>query len=268
MSHKNDMQIVDNVRKYWWIGAIAAVLLAALLFTCCKEGDIPFTMSQWDKEVRSNFNGLGIDQQYFGLRDYKYTTPKGAIVESVVPVPQPALEALDRGFQRQIDRFDQMFAAFPRWPHEVRGTKVFFIHPNRLTAPPGDTTVYPPCSLESIPGAPCLYANGIKTAGTVLGTDDLWNELSRDPVIILPHQADSNWQFLEYLAAAAHNEREHYDGWKYRTKEPTGFFYHFLGANDAHPQQWDTQNPVPYLKADPFLQLVSSIPHGCIGDAK
>jgi hypothetical protein len=224
-----------------------------------------FKKTEWEKEVENNLDGMGIQKQYFEPRPFKYVTTLGAIIESVAEVPPQALEAIDRGFQRQIDRFEIMFsrAGFPSWNDSVRGTKVFLISPNRLMGVGGDTTVFPVCSLESIPGAPCFYANGIKTAGTVLGMDDYWDAIDLDPIIVLPHQGPT-WEWLDYLAAAAHNEREHYAGWKGRRKEPTGFFYNFIGANDQHPQQWDINNPVPYL-TDGFASAIdaSDLPHNC-----
>lgn len=218
---------------------ISLLIIALLVFVSLGKN----CKGEYETEARNNLDGMGIAKSYTDPRSFKYVTAKGARVESVDPVPPEALEAIDRGLQRRIDRFRIMF---PLWNRatSVAGTRVFLIHPNRLVAPFGDPTIYPPCSLESIPGAPCLYANGIKTAGTVLGLDPYWDAIDLDPPLVLPSQAPT-WEWLDYLAAAAHNEDEHRAGYLNKEIAPTGPFYHFQGANDTHPWQWG--DPVPYL---------------------
>jgi hypothetical protein len=216
-----------------------ALLLFVSLGKDCK--------GEYETEARNNLDGMGIAKAYTDPRSFKYVTAKGAKVESVVAVPPAALEAIDRGLQRRIDRFRIMFPAWTAATN-VAGTRVFLIHPNRLMAPPGDTTIYPICKLESIPGAPCFYTNGIKTAGTVLGMDDYLDAIDLDPPLVLPHQAPT-WEWLDYLAAATHNEDEHRSGWLNRRNDPTGVFYNFIGVNDVHPWQWG--EPVPYLTKEP-----------------
>lgn len=233
---------------------IAVILFIALLTLAPKCGK-----GEWNDEVRNNLNRIGIANTDSQPRSFRQTTRQGAIIDSVVTVPQHGLDALDRGLQRRIDRFAIMF---PGWPaaRSVAGTRVLFIHPNRTYGPDGTPSAR--CSLESIPGAPCLFVGGIKTAGTVLGTHDLWDAIDLDPPLVLPHQAEGNWQWLEYLAAAAHNEDEHRAGWLNLRNNPTGVFYQFLGANDVHPWQWGT--PVPYLHNDEIDRLIPKIPHACV----
>lgn len=242
------------------MGPLRLLVIALLVFISLGKG-----CGGWHDELRHNLNGMGIGNHDSLPRPYRYRTPKGAIVESVDPVPQSALDALDRGFQRRIDRFRD-----PRmWPlftaaTQVAGTRVIFVRPNRLMPPIGDTRPpTPPCVLESIPGAPCLYTNGIKTAGTVAGLHDLWNHISLDPPLILPSQHPT-WEWLDYLAAAAHNEDEHRSTFLNRKNPPTGMFYNFLGANDIHPFIYDVNNPVPYLVEDELDRLIKAIPSHCV----
>ncbi len=212
------------------------VLTLAVLGLKCGPG------GSWSREAEKNMSGIGIGKHYSDPRPHRLTTSQGAIIESVVPVPQAALDALDRGFQRQIDRFGVMF---PFWTaaRSIAGTTVIFVHPNSVLQPNGQMTG--PCKLESIPGAPCLYVGGQKSAGTVLGTHRSWEHINLRPPLVLPHQGEGNWQWLEYLEAAAHNEREHHGGWLNVNNEPKNVFYHFLGARDIHPWQWG-ETPVPY----------------------
>lgn len=215
-----------------------------------------------ESEIRDNLTLLGFQKANYQPRNFKYTTPKGAKIESVDPVSPKALEYLDRGLQRRVDRFRIMF---PAWAFalSVAGTEVLFLHPNSTFTPEGDPS--PPCSLESIPGAPCLFVKGIKTAGTVVGTNQHWDVIDRNPILVLPSQAAGDWQWLEYLAAAAHNEDEHRAGFLNVHIEPTGLFYHFLGADDTHPWQWG--EPVPYLHRDAIDDLIPQIPHACLPQA-
>lgn len=218
---------------------LLVVAIAAAGFKC--SGGIQ--KQSWNDELSKTLGGatMGIPKTNFEPRPYKYTSAQGAIVESVAPVPQIALDSLDRAFQRRIGRFGIMF---PNWTDArvVRGTRVIFVEPNRTYSPEGTPSA--PCRLESIPGAPCIFVHGIKSAGTVAGTNVRWDLLDLDPPLILPHQADGNWQWLDYLEAAAHNEDEHRAGWLNLRNDPTGVFYRFLGVNDNHPWQWGDNVPL------------------------
>jgi hypothetical protein len=216
--------------------------------------------NSYDDELRHELNGIGIGNQYSLPRPYSYTTAKGAIVKSVSPVPQSALDAIDRGLQRRIDRFHIIF---PLWTAAtgIRGTTIYFVHPNYIYDADGNATG--PCELESIPGAPCVYVGGIKSAGTVAGTSDWWEHIDVNPPLIIPEQSKGDWRWLDYLAEAIHNEDEHRAGWLNRQNEPTGVFYHFLGANDQHPWQWGTEVPLTQEK-----RVITSEIGRCIPDDK
>jgi hypothetical protein len=199
----------------------------------------------YDREVEKNLASfaVGIPKTSYQNRKYKYTTPAGNRIESVVPVPATAMTAVDYGVQRRIERFQIIF---PNW-QPVPKARILFIHPNSAQTQQPDGTWLPtgPCKLESIPGAPCLYVFGIKTAGTVLGTHSLWDKIDLDPPIVLPHQGEGNWQWLEYLSAATHNEDEHRAGYLNITRQPTDIFNYFLGERDVHPWCWGEPCP-PY----------------------
>lgn len=208
-------------------------LITALTLTACKEGDIPFTMSEWDREARNALNFLGIPDTHSKFK-HDYVTPGGVKVRSTVPVPNEYLGHIDTGIRRQIDRLS------PHAPAWTAGTNlneyaVLIVDPNYLF----DWNTHqqtPPCvTVENDPGASCLFIGGTKSAGTIVGHDDYFDELDLKPAIVVAHQVANNWTKSEFFTSAIHNESEHLRGWLTRRQEPIGLFYHFQGANDVHP---------------------------------
>jgi hypothetical protein len=219
-----------------------AVILVAIFLASCKEGDIPFTMSSWEREARNALNHAGIGDEYTNFK-HDYTTPKGMKVKSVVPVPSDFLVAADEGATLQVERFRAMF---PEWqPKPLPETTILIVHPNRITIQDGSVT--PPCFNEfTEPGSPCIYAQGQRASGMMIGHDDRWEDIDVMTPIVMPHQVEQGWRFRQYWVNTVHNEREHVDGWKNRMVNPTGVFYHFVNTYenpnaDFHPWQWGEQ---------------------------
>lgn len=142
-------------------------------------------------------------------------TAGGVPVVSVVAVPPEALARIDIGIMRQIACYDRVQ---PSWGvgRQLSEYLVIFIDPmatNQVTEP----------------GSPALIAYGVQTAGTVLGAGrDGYNGPT---TIVLPHQAATNWRYLNYLEAAVGNESEHVREWW----NSEGTFYNYAIAGDVHP---------------------------------
>ena len=129
-------------------------------------------------------------------------------IQSVVPIPESAAEAIGRGIVRQI-------ATTPaHWTNkrEVENYDVVLINPDRI----------------NLDGSPALSVRGIQSAGTVIGVA---NDGHVPSVIVLPHQANQNWQFLDYLEQSARHESEHDAEWA----NDQSVFWQFIGAGDIHP---------------------------------
>jgi hypothetical protein len=133
------------------------------------------------------------------------------LIESVVPVPEEAVQAITEGIRTQIEKID---AARPWWENKKspEDYNVALIEP---TATNRD-------------GSPALMIRGIQSAGTCIGVA---NDGHVPTVIILPHQAATDWGHLEYLKASARHESEHDREFSNDPAE----FWAFLGANDVHP---------------------------------
>jgi hypothetical protein len=128
---------------------------------------------------------------------FTYRTIEGASVVSPVEVPMTALNAIDMGIQAGIDKMP------PAWQNarKVSDYTVRFVNPET----------------HNQDGSPALLVNGtIQAAGQTIGY------CYRDPkncagtfykcgqvYLRLPHQAESNWGYLDYLEGTAHAESEH-----------------------------------------------------------
>jgi hypothetical protein len=218
-----------------WAVLGIVIILVAVFLASCKEGDIPFTMDEYDKEFRDQANDWGIPDEDTNFK-YEYTTPGGIKINSVVPVPAAFLGYADEAAQRQVARFAEMF---PAWSNarDIRGRRIFIVVPGRLRQVDG--TAGPHCVTEQDdPGAPCLFISGYKAAAATFGCNDLWQKMDQNPPIVLPHQQFQNWQYVQWFKNSVEYEFEHHSGWMNRQNAPTGVFYHFLGANDVHPWMW------------------------------
>lgn len=145
-------------------------------------------------------------------------TPLGAAVHSNVDVPPDVLELVDAGLEHQLVRTR---AAFPDWQHyrSAAQYEVMLIDPQAT----------------NLDGSPALLYNGtIQTAGTMLPLAD---GLGDRPVIVLPHQAGSAWQFRDYFMRSVWYESEH----AAEFANDRSLFYQYANANDVHPH-WKLPN--------------------------
>lgn len=220
---------------------LLAILAICLAFTSC-GGPGGVLQSEWSRELHNNLNGMGISNKYTEVK-HNYTSPAGQIFKSVVPIPPEYLVLADKGAQRQVDRFRQVFPNFTQ-ATSISGQVYLVVHPNHLTDLGGP--VGPACQNEvNEPGAPCIYVGGYKAAGTVAGLNDKWSDLDKNPVIVIPHQEAQGWRFPQYWEDTIHNEREHVGTWFNRHLDPTGAHYNFIGeGRDQHPMQWGDYVPL------------------------
>jgi len=78
-------------------------------------------------------------------------------------------------------------------------------------------------------GAPYkVYTALLTQTGTSAPTATVFSNI---PIIVLPHQANQNWGFLDYLKRSAQYESEHIRLFA----NDIEMFRHYQGANDVHP---------------------------------
>lgn len=146
------------------------------------------------------------------------TTPHGVKIRSVVPVPMQAQTAIETGILTQIQKTSAFYDGGSNggpWTQKrsLADYRVIFIDPQAT----------------NMDGTPAVMVRGIRSAGTVRGVgDDGWSEDS----LILPHQADTNWRYLDYLRDAARFESEHDAEW---ANDKRVFYYFSQPGKDVHP---------------------------------
>lgn len=142
---------------------------------------------------------------------FKYTTQGGVRVFSVTEVPSDSLNAVDEGIRIQIDSYRRFY---PNWTkfQSLDNYTVRFLAPQAINQD----------------GSPALLVSGIQTAGTTYGTGRDGNS---PPTILLPHQANQNWQFRDYLVDSVWFESEHIT----ESENDLDLFYRRAGAGDCHP---------------------------------
>lgn len=189
------------------LGIIVAVALAGGIYLITRLSK----RAEAAKNLWQALDGLGIPKH---VAEFKHAalTPKGIEVKSTVPVPPEALATIDAGIDEQMKRFA---VAYPDWPAGKRHSeyRVLFIDP----------------MASNQDGSPAILVKGIQTAGTCIGVHP--GSPSRQPWIVLPHQANRDWRFGEYLRNSAWFESEHYVEWL--NDYPT--FLRFVGEGDVHP---------------------------------
>lgn len=173
-------------------------------------------MQRWKRVHNALDQEIGIPKHHAKFK-YKYLTPAGIKVWSVVEVPAQALQAIDRGISDMLVRYR---AIKPDWKNatQIHEYKVLFVEPDGVSA-------------ESEPGAPFIYhRSGGPTAGTVIGCSP---DSACEPYVylVLPHQEKQKWNFLNYLSNSAFHEGEHYFEWH----NCWGVFLHFAHRGDVHP---------------------------------
>jgi hypothetical protein len=198
--------------------------VAAIIFIMLGIAAITFYVrgrKNTDKHIYQELDMLGIGK-HLAKFEKKYVTPLGAQVRSTVDVPNEFLSLIDDGIQNQIVRHNR---AFPNWNNfkMVSDYKVLLIEPMGTNK-------------ETEPGSPCIFVNGWQTAGTCLGT---YERTKLDPYIVVPHQAQQNWQYKDYFMRSVWHESEHAREWKNLLNEPTGRFFYYANSGDVHPHVGD-----------------------------
>lgn len=145
---------------------------------------------------------------------FEYAADGDPWVRSNVPVPAEALAAIREGVEIQIAR-----SSARRPDFTLYGAPIDYIV--CLIDPMATNTV-------NTPGSPAILVRGIPAAGTCLGVGD---GVSNVPIIVLPHQQNQNWQFIDYLRDSARYESEHIRLFA----NDREMFNHYQGANDSHP---------------------------------
>lgn len=191
-----------------------AVIGLLLTMTNCGGSDEGGPLSRGG--ISRDLSNLGIAGEYQNFRK-DFRTPGGARVKSTTDnVPPDVLALIDEGLQNQITRHS---ARYPHWPFykTISDYDVLLIEPM--------------ChNVESTPGAPCIFAMGIQTAGTTIGT---WPYSAVDkPYIVVPHQAGEGWQYRDYFMRSVWHESEHVREFKNSYDD---VFQRYLGPNDVHP---------------------------------
>lgn len=173
-----------------------------------------FRPLKWKKKLWYDLDHLGIARTYCYFK-HRYVSRNGVRIVSTVPVPTDAMDLVENGIMEQIRRHS---AAHPAWDKfkKLSDYAVVFIDPMGV-------------SEVSLPGAPTLEVMGIQTAGTCIGVSD--RPRADQPTIVLPHQADSDWQFENYLMRSAWHESEHVREYA----NDRGEFLRYIGAGDVHP---------------------------------
>ena len=175
---------------YATIGIISGIAIAVFVITMYIRGN------RLDKKLKDACDReakIGGDYTDF---QYSYTTRGGIEVESVVKLPDAALNAMESGINNQIRRYN---AYKPDWK---KGTKlidyaVLVVKPMDYTEPTGPNNNRIACL--------SVYG-GIKSAGTVVGA--LNSRLGR-PYIVVAHQANENWADMWFFQQAVDYESEH-----------------------------------------------------------
>ena len=144
------------------------------------------------KYIYDRLSDLGIDE---GFAKFKHTivTPGGAEILSTVDIPMNFREAYDGSILRMIDNHKRAYPDKPV-PDEISDYPAIFIDPMTTNQ-------------ENDPGSPALLVSGYQTAGTVIGTA-VGSKVS-PPRLVIPHQQNQQWAFLDYFKATVYNEGEH-----------------------------------------------------------
>lgn len=168
------------------------------------------------KKIHRDLDGLGIPKHKAKFK-YSTRTFDGVKVISTVPVPEEAIREIDEGISILFDHQD---ARRPEWDkmRDPAEFTVLFIEPHGV-------------NVETEPGAPHLSVGGVTTAGTNIGAAP--NQACDRPYLVLPHQKDQEWRFLEYLRNSVFYEGEHVREW---ANDPA-VWARFVGAGDSHPHE-------------------------------
>lgn len=209
MSHKNDMELVDKFRKYWWIGALVLLILVIVFFASCGGGPTgqPGPSSNGvttcpSTHTATSAQNICLPKQYAAQQFSQIDRSDGQwiIVEDPLPdddaFQKPIGDAVVAGLEQTIRS-----ATYhnPTW-HNYTSSGQYKVLMIRKQA-------------TNMDGTPALITNGVQTAGTVINVWSDGTSRGGEPIIVLP-QPDNLEQFkdpayLSYLKNSARHEGEH-----------------------------------------------------------
>jgi hypothetical protein len=148
-------------------------------------------------------------------------TKKGVQVVSPVLVPDAALDAIDEGIQKAIDRMPAEWTG----GRDLAEYRVNFVTPDGCCGSAGN---------------PYLVRGGIQTWGYVSGISSDPTGNSDHMAIVMPHQQDNGWAHPEWVSGTAWSETEHLLERKasIQRNDPEIFWkWQRAGADDTHPHR-------------------------------
>jgi hypothetical protein len=174
---------------------------------------------------------------------YKVDEPNKPFIQSNVPIPDNVVEVCTRALGYMIRATNEKYG----WSGKatVYEYNIAFLEP---TATNQDGS---PALMVHIKSAEGKITQSIQSAGTCIG-------VGKDGIIptniCLPHQAATNWRYLNYLLYSVYNEGEH-DRENHCDKN---VFYKYLGENDIHPHtppqfpmEMPETKPLGFIQRDP-----------------
>jgi hypothetical protein len=151
---------------------------------------------------------------------YKVDEPNTPFIQSNVPIPDNVIEVCTRALGYMIRATNERFG----WS----GKATVFEYNIAFLEPTATNQDGSPALMVHIKNAEGKILQSIQSAGTCIG-------VGSDGIIptniCLPHQAATNWRYLNYLLHSVYNEGEH-DRENHCDKS---VFNSYLGANDIHP---------------------------------
>ena len=189
--------------------ALILISLVLVFFKGCGE----------EKNINQGLDAVGIPSSHAEFK-HSYRTPRGVDVKSTVEVPMNVLFTIDQGILMQLDRIN---IARPDWKNKLNPNQyaVLFVDPMAT-------------NVETDPGSPAILIKGIQSAGTVIGFNG--DAGMKQSYIVAPHQADTQWRYIDYLRRTIWYESEHdRECNEPDPKNPSNDCYHFRGVNDIHP---------------------------------
>jgi hypothetical protein len=214
------------MRKIKLLELATAFLIVLQLMGC--GGGVRLPDGSDKSEMYRNLDHVGIPRSEAEFKgDYKRKW-KGMEVQSVVAVPDSALQAVETGYMRTVARHS---AQYPQWQRAktLPEVKILFVEPRTY-------------NVQNEPGSPALLIKGRQSCGTVIGIN---HEFARDKetqYIVLPHQAKSNWAYLTYLENCSAHEGEHF------IEFPNDYqIFSKWNANDPHPRPFERCGTDPSL---------------------
>jgi hypothetical protein len=159
---------------------------------------------------------------------YKVDEPNTPFIQSVVPVPENVVKIATYAIQCGIRATNERFGwSGKATPFEYN---IAFIDP----------------TATNLDGSPALMVNQKNLEGKTIGSQQsagtcigVGNDKITPTNIVIPHQAATNWRYLNYLFWSIYNEFEH-DRENHMDKN---VFNQYLGLNDIH-QHTPPQFPI------------------------